>query len=622
MAAITTTYYTLNDCCTGQPYTINDQILCFIYTGLCEIETCPEDIEGLVITSISSEATPDYITGCFNLTQVQSVPPGAFTTNYVNAIASVNTVPTCADCQECCYKLTNCQTDEVIYSNTNTLGQYFNKIVTLNGQEGCWDVGISFGDCECLISTVSNNETSVQFTGNVIGTYSGYNVYESQVGEETYYAWGITGSGWIITQGGYGEGEEWPIIAEAKFEGACPASLTEDFTWTYYLEGYTLVTEKCPAECICPIPVTVLKSFDDCPSCLPIVAYKFTNCNNQTLVQYSTEDYSAYVGKTVELECGNCWFVSQIDYTPPSTQTINILYTFDSCLACNRTYYKLTNCTNSEEIIYTYSDLSNLPISVIDCTECIRVSFTYSTGELSTNYQFDIPATGTDDGKTKYGITGITVGPYTNANIDIDWNSLPTPQWNFDFLGSNISTLSNDTVCPLGNFPDSTTPEAPFINIEITPCGTLPVITIKECDGCFTVEETREPVNPTTVTQLEVYGDCEECLPPPPPPPVPEPAPRRKVKPGYSTPSCDIEKYEKITCKSSEIYYKQVMRLRYGISNCCPEDEEKWLIKKELIDLDALRDPDYICQPVTSCCGQTINTCGCGCGQAPKTCNS
>jgi 5-methylcytosine-specific restriction endonuclease McrA len=28
----------------------------------------------------------------------------------------------------------------------------------------------------------------------------------------------------------------------------------------------------------------------------------------------------------------------------------------------------------------------------------------------------------------------------------------------------------------------------------------------------------------------------------------------------------------------------QVMRLRYGISNCCPEDEEKWLIKKELID--------------------------------------
>jgi hypothetical protein len=64
------------------------------------------------------------------------------------------------------------------------------------------------------------------------------------------------------------------------------------------------------------------------------------------------------------------------------------------------------------------------------------------------------------------------------------------------------------------------------------------------------------------------------------------------------------------------------MRLRYGISNCCPEDEEKWLIKKELIDLQALVDPDYICTPVTSCCGQTLTSCGCGCNQTLKTCNS
>jgi hypothetical protein len=122
--------------------------------------------------------------------------------------------------------------------------------------------------------------------------------------------------------------------------------------------------------------------------------------------------------------------------------------------------------------------------------------------------------------------------------------------------------------------------------------------------------------SPTPPDYIEQFGDCinGQC-------PV-VPFPKRKVKPGYSTPSCDIEKYEKITCKSSEIYYKQVMRRRYGISNCCPEEEEKWLIKKELIDLDALRDPDYICTPVTSCCGQTLTSCGCGCNQTLKTCNS
>ena len=123
-------YYTFNDCCTGQPYILNDQILCLVYTGFCELGTCPQDLLPLIITSVSNEGTPDYITGCFNLTQVQSVPPGAFTANYLTAIASVETVPTCADCQECCYTLTNCETDEVIYSNSNTLGQHFGNTVT------------------------------------------------------------------------------------------------------------------------------------------------------------------------------------------------------------------------------------------------------------------------------------------------------------------------------------------------------------------------------------------------------------------------------------------------------------------------------------------------------------
>jgi hypothetical protein len=125
----------------------------------------------------------------------------------------------------------------------------------------------------------------------------------------------------------------------------------------------------------------------------------------------------------------------------------------------------------------------------------------------------------------------------------------------------------------------------------------------------------------TTATELLTFEKTIICDQPIFTCPV-APLSKRKVKPGYSTPSCDIEKYEKITCKSSEFYYKQVMRLRYGISNCCPEEEEKWLIKKELIDLDALRDPDYICQPVTTCCNQPISSCGCDCNTTLKTCNS
>jgi hypothetical protein len=57
--------------------------------------------------------------------------------------------------------------------------------------------------------------------------------------------------------------------------------------------------------------------------------------------------------------------------------------------------------------------------------------------------------------------------------------------------------------------------------------------------------------------------------------------------------------------------YKKVLELRYGISNCCPEEDEKWLIKKELIELQALTDPNYKCDPLTDCCGNPTSQCSC-----------
>jgi hypothetical protein len=110
---------------------------------------------------------------------------------------------------------------------------------------------------------------------------------------------------------------------------------------------------------------------------------------------------------------------------------------------------------------------------------------------------------------------------------------------------------------------------------------------------------------------VEYFGDCTngEC--------PPQIYPKRSVQPGYVTPICSTEKYEKITCKASEILYKSVLELRYGISNCCPEENDKWLVKKQLIDLQALRDPLYACEVSACGCGQT----SCGCNTL-KTCNS
>ena len=390
---------------------------------------------------------------------------------------SVYDLGLCIDdqCPAQCYKLTNCQSTEVItVSNSEVLTNYYlnNKVVTLMGYDGCW-----------IIDTTE--------------------------------------------------------------------------------------------ECDCAVDVSVLQVFNDCPSCVPIVAYKFTNCDNPLQIKYSIEDFSGYVGKVVQLDCGDCWIVEQINYQPPNIQVVVIDYRFDSCLACSRTYYKLTDCQGLEDPIYTYSDLSNQVekvIKITNCDTCWEVSetrFIENAGIVTLDVEY---ATCLDC---------LLDQPCLCSRIT---NQFPTEK-QFTY----IDCLAQEQTITLA--VNETSDKVCLFNWVLSP------------------EE-------EALVYIEYFGDCvnNQC-------PV-EKLPKRKVKPGYSTPSCDIEKYEKITCKSSEVYYKQVMRLRYGISNCCPEDEEKWLVKKELIDLDALRDPNYICTPVTTCCEQPITNCGCGCNTTLKTCNS
>jgi len=117
---------------------------------------------------------------------------------------------------------------------------------------------------------------------------------------------------------------------------------------------------------------------------------------------------------------------------------------------------------------------------------------------------------------------------------------------------------------------------------------------------------------------VETFGACTQATVQDPwtcPAPI---YPRRFIRPGYFVPTCSIEKFEKITCKAAEAMYKKVLEERYGISNCCPDDDNKWLIKKELIDLAGLVDPDYVCAPIQSCCNDAPN---CGCTSV-NTCNS
>ncbi len=50
-----------------------------------------------------------------------------------------------------------------------------------------------------------------------------------------------------------------------------------------------------------------------------------------------------------------------------------------------------------------------------------------------------------------------------------------------------------------------------------------------------------------------------------------------------------------------------------GIAPCCPEEEIYRLdIKYQLLELQAIKNPDYVCTPSTCSCNQE-DTCGCSC---------
>ena len=108
---------------------------------------------------------------------------------------------------------------------------------------------------------------------------------------------------------------------------------------------------------------------------------------------------------------------------------------------------------------------------------------------------------------------------------------------------------------------------------------------------------------------IQYFGNCQHGVCPP-----PVFKNNRTVRPGYNTPICTPAKYDEITCNFADIMYKIVLEKRYGITNCCPDEDDRWLIQKELIDLQALKDPNYNCPSCPCFCnsGKTYSTCNCG----------
>lgn len=80
----------------------------------------------------------------------------------------------------------------------------------------------------------------------------------------------------------------------------------------------------------------------------------------------------------------------------------------------------------------------------------------------------------------------------------------------------------------------------------------------------------------------------------------------RSVKPGFYTPGCPPEYTVKTSCMYGEQVYDEMVSIRYGVNICCDHDVDKWDIKKQLLELNALYNPE-LCTSSNPECKEVCN---------------
>jgi hypothetical protein len=509
----------------------------------------------------------------------------------------------CPVCPTQCYTLYPCDESGVAVTTDTDLSAYVGQSIFIKIDQGvdfrCYFVTLAL-DCINAI-TVDTND---QFCDC-----------------EKCYCWEVIGNTFLdyidcdgnpvsIYVNGYWKGciRSFPIIDETNaqlslykecIEGQCPpqcyrlddctGQLPSIFATLESLSPYAVLGQIVQIEgydtcwavkntedisnCKCAINVSVVQVYDTCHECNPAPNYKLVNCDDPTTIVYTSSDLSDYVGKIIIRDnCPGCWTVYEVNGPIPSDVEVSPAGSFEDCELCKAQYFRLIDCTGQQSVVTTTTDLSEYVGTVIILDWCPTTCWIVENGY-----------------------------PVSNAgNIGYIANQFSSCQeclTSFPCVCSRITNHAN--VAQQYNYLSCL---GSVQAIVLQPGQRSERMCIAHWYSSYSTD------------YVEYFGDCTEGKCPP------QIYPKKKIKPGYTTPVCSTEKYEKITCKSAEILYKQVMNLRYGISNCCPDEDDKWLIKKQLIDLVALKDPDYTCA-LTSCgCGEP--TCGCGCNTSLKTCNS
>jgi hypothetical protein len=291
------------------------------------------------------------------------------------------------ECPQQCYKLVDCNDDtNFFFSNSDSLLPYVygtNNIVNVIGKDGCWEVTESIGNCDCITVTIEAEERGglisvTEYTALNIGTYNnGWGVWKFTIEGDDFFIWNNNinpSTHWYISSTDCCAAPG-VTYAKSKVNGRCPETITDGTLTGWVIGGgnnwISVQTEICPAECDCPIDVTVTSSYEKCEDCLPVIAYKLTSCVGSDVI-YTLNDLEEYIGLVVKINCG-CYKVELITQLPPNPQTVIVEDVYTFCIECTREYWKLEDCAGDRDPIITYTNVDiyvGKVIKIENCSEC------------------------------------------------------------------------------------------------------------------------------------------------------------------------------------------------------------------------------------------------------------
>jgi photosystem II stability/assembly factor-like uncharacterized protein len=358
---------------------------------------------------------------------------------------------------------------------------------------------------------------------------------------------------------------------------------------------------------------TVLNTYADCDTCLgpapSFPCYNLISCTPETCpdILYATDvELAPFVGQYIEINGdSNCRYLVQTTRQGYFTSGLNPLILSnpagDFQLGTDDYTLQVTSVVvNGTEYVpglATPYILTPVNYQVVECTDlscvtvpanttenCVTNLPTYLNNVFANSNVPELIAECADpaycEDLLNTFLCKIQYSQGTTFSITFTiQNNAGTLTYVYSGVGGNVTGLE---------ITDSASP--PSV-INVLTCNSQ-----SECTGKLVLDTTQPILNFTECVPVLQPEIGEACVVRP-----------RFAEPGFSTKYCNPEQVVDINCKFGDSVYALFKRMRYGIETCCEYDLDKIEIKKDLMDLGALYDPDMCIpgQPVPfGCCPQ------------------